>query len=163
MGRRYPAEFRQRAVELARQREKPLRQLAADLGVSDQTLHNWVTSPCAKPRPARAPSRETPRRPRQMERSAGKWWAARAYTRYQGYLKGFEPRRDSIGAVVPPELEEAPRRRSLDPWQVAHWAYKRRVLGKSYSTIALEEEEAIKSAIGRVVSVDPLGYIVIPS
>jgi transposase len=39
---RYPAEFRERAVELARQREKPLRQLAADLGVSDQTLHNWV-------------------------------------------------------------------------------------------------------------------------
>jgi transposase len=42
MGRRYPAEFRQRAVELARQREKPLRQLASDLGVSDQTLHNWI-------------------------------------------------------------------------------------------------------------------------
>ncbi len=42
MGKRYPAEFRQRAVELARQREKPLRQLAVDLGVSDQTLHNWV-------------------------------------------------------------------------------------------------------------------------
>jgi transposase-like protein len=39
---RYPAEFRQRAVELARQREKPLRQLAGDLGVSDQTLHNWL-------------------------------------------------------------------------------------------------------------------------
>ncbi len=43
MGRRYPAEFRRRAVELARQREKPLRQLAADLGISDQTLHNWLT------------------------------------------------------------------------------------------------------------------------
>jgi transposase-like protein len=42
MGKRYPAEFRQRAVELARQREKPLRQLAADLGISDQTLHNWL-------------------------------------------------------------------------------------------------------------------------
>ncbi len=42
MGRRYPAEFRLRAVELARQREKPLRQLAADLGISDQTLHNWL-------------------------------------------------------------------------------------------------------------------------
>ena len=42
MARRYPPEFRQRAVELARQGEKPLRQLAADLGVSDQTLHNWV-------------------------------------------------------------------------------------------------------------------------
>lgn len=42
MGKRYPAEFRQRAVELARQREKPLKQLAADLGISDQTLHNWL-------------------------------------------------------------------------------------------------------------------------
>ena len=42
MGRRYPAEFRQRAVELARQREKPLRQLASDLGISDQTLRNWL-------------------------------------------------------------------------------------------------------------------------
>ena len=42
MGRRYPAEFRQRAVELARQREKPLSRLASDLGVSNQTLHNWV-------------------------------------------------------------------------------------------------------------------------
>jgi transposase len=42
MGKRYPEEFRQGAVELARQREKPLRQLAADLGISDQTLHNWL-------------------------------------------------------------------------------------------------------------------------
>ena len=39
---RYPAEFRERAVELARQREKPVKQLAADLGISDQTLHNWL-------------------------------------------------------------------------------------------------------------------------
>jgi len=42
MATRYPAEFRQRAVELARQREKPLRQLATDLGISDQTLHSWL-------------------------------------------------------------------------------------------------------------------------
>jgi transposase-like protein len=42
MATRYPAEFRQRAVELARQREKPITQLAVDLGVSDQTLRNWV-------------------------------------------------------------------------------------------------------------------------
>jgi len=40
--KRYPEEFRQRAVELAQQREKPLRQLARDLGVSEQTLGNWV-------------------------------------------------------------------------------------------------------------------------
>ena len=39
---RYPAEFRERAVELARQREKPVKQLATDLGISDQTLHNWL-------------------------------------------------------------------------------------------------------------------------
>ena len=42
MATRYPAEFRQRAVELARLREKPIRQLATDLGISDQTLHNWL-------------------------------------------------------------------------------------------------------------------------
>jgi transposase-like protein len=42
MAKGHPFEFRQRAVELARLREKPLRQLAADLGISDQTLSNWV-------------------------------------------------------------------------------------------------------------------------
>ncbi len=43
MATRYPAEFRQRAVELARLREKPVTQLATDLGVSDQALRNWLT------------------------------------------------------------------------------------------------------------------------
>jgi transposase-like protein len=38
----YPAEFRERAVELARLREKPVKEIAADLGISDQTLHNWM-------------------------------------------------------------------------------------------------------------------------
>ena len=42
MATRHPAEFRERAVELAREREQPLRQLAADLGISDQTLHHWL-------------------------------------------------------------------------------------------------------------------------
>jgi transposase-like protein len=42
MATRYPAEFRERAVELARLREKPVKQLATDLGISDQTLHNWI-------------------------------------------------------------------------------------------------------------------------
>ena len=42
MATRYPQEFRQRAVELARLREKSVTQLAQDLGVSDQTLRNWV-------------------------------------------------------------------------------------------------------------------------
>ena len=39
---RYPAEFRERAVELARLREKPVTQLARDLGISEQTLYNWL-------------------------------------------------------------------------------------------------------------------------
>jgi transposase-like protein len=42
MATRYPAEFREQAVELARLREKPIKQLAADLGIPDQTLHNWL-------------------------------------------------------------------------------------------------------------------------
>ncbi len=42
MASRYPAEFRERAVELARLREKPVKQLATDLGVSDQALRNWL-------------------------------------------------------------------------------------------------------------------------
>jgi len=42
MSRRYPPEFRQGAVELARQRERPLPQLASDLGISAQTLRNWL-------------------------------------------------------------------------------------------------------------------------
>jgi len=42
MATRYPAEFRQRAVELARLREKPVKQLASDLGISGATLHNWM-------------------------------------------------------------------------------------------------------------------------
>lgn len=42
MAKGYPAEFRERAVELARLREKPVAQLARDLGVSEQTLGNWV-------------------------------------------------------------------------------------------------------------------------
>lgn len=42
MATRYRAEFRERAVELARLREKPVKQLASDLGISDQTLHNWL-------------------------------------------------------------------------------------------------------------------------
>jgi transposase len=42
MATRYPPELRRRAVELARLREKPITQLAADLGISDQTLRNWL-------------------------------------------------------------------------------------------------------------------------
>lgn len=42
MPRPHPPEFRQRAVELARQRDKPVAEIAADLGISDSCLRNWM-------------------------------------------------------------------------------------------------------------------------
>jgi len=42
MPRAHPPEFRRRAVELARLREKPAVQIAKDLGVSDSCLRNWM-------------------------------------------------------------------------------------------------------------------------
>jgi transposase len=38
----FPPEFRQRAVELARQGEIPVSKIAKDLGISDSCLRNWV-------------------------------------------------------------------------------------------------------------------------
>jgi len=38
----HPPEFRQRAVELARMGEKPVAQIAEDLGISDSCLRNWM-------------------------------------------------------------------------------------------------------------------------
>jgi transposase len=37
-----PREFRQRAVELARLREKPIAQIAKDLGISESCLRRWM-------------------------------------------------------------------------------------------------------------------------
>ena len=42
MPRPHPPEFRQRAVELARLHEKPVSQIAADLGISDSCLRTWM-------------------------------------------------------------------------------------------------------------------------
>ena len=42
MATRNPSEFRRRAVELARLREKPITHLAADLGIAGATLHAWL-------------------------------------------------------------------------------------------------------------------------
>ncbi len=38
----HPPEFRRRAVELARERAKPIAQIAADIGISESCLRNWV-------------------------------------------------------------------------------------------------------------------------
>lgn len=37
-----PLEFRRRAVELARLKEKPISQIARDLGIADSCLRNWI-------------------------------------------------------------------------------------------------------------------------
>ena len=42
MPRAHPPEFRQRAVELARLRDKPVAQIATDLGISDSCLRSWM-------------------------------------------------------------------------------------------------------------------------
>jgi transposase len=43
MPRPHPPEFRQSAVELARPRDKPIAQIAEDLGISESCLRNWMT------------------------------------------------------------------------------------------------------------------------
>ncbi len=42
MPQAHPPEFRQRAVELARLKDKPVAQIATDLGISDSCLRGWM-------------------------------------------------------------------------------------------------------------------------
>ena len=42
MPRPHPSEFRQRAVELAREKVKPVAQIAKDLGISESCLRRWM-------------------------------------------------------------------------------------------------------------------------
>lgn len=42
MPKAHPREFRERAVELARMGEKPIVQLAEELGISQSCLSNWI-------------------------------------------------------------------------------------------------------------------------
>jgi transposase len=38
----YPAEFKERAVNLAVESEQPIAQTARDLGINENTLHTWI-------------------------------------------------------------------------------------------------------------------------
>jgi transposase len=40
--KKYPAEFKERAVKLAVETEQPIAQTARDLGVKENTLHTWI-------------------------------------------------------------------------------------------------------------------------
>ena len=42
MATRYPEEFRRRAVELVRLRDRPITHIAEELRISDATLHGWL-------------------------------------------------------------------------------------------------------------------------
>ncbi|WP_368086590.1 transposase [Leifsonia sp. CL154] len=42
MARRFPREFRVRAIELVRISDRPLSQVARELGVSNSALSRWV-------------------------------------------------------------------------------------------------------------------------
>jgi transposase len=40
--KKYPAEFKERAVQLAVESDQAIAQTARDLGVNDNTLHTWI-------------------------------------------------------------------------------------------------------------------------
>lgn len=42
MPRPFPPEFRSKAVELARERAKPIREIASDLGIAESCLRRWM-------------------------------------------------------------------------------------------------------------------------
>ena len=42
MPRRYPKEFREGAVQLARQGERPIADIAQELGIAESCLRNWL-------------------------------------------------------------------------------------------------------------------------
>ena len=71
----HPPEFRQRAVELARQGTTPVSKIAKDLGISESCLRNWMRQADADDNPGgdRLPSGEKKelaelrRRTRQLE------------------------------------------------------------------------------------------------
>lgn len=43
---KYPEQFRKDAVELVRTSDRPLRQVARELGVNHETLRNWDAISC---------------------------------------------------------------------------------------------------------------------
>jgi transposase-like protein len=51
----YPKEFKTEAVALAGKHEKPVRQVAADLGINENMLHRWIQQAREAGGPGQAP------------------------------------------------------------------------------------------------------------
>ena len=67
--KKYDAEFRAQAVRLVREEKKPVSRVAADLGISDTALSNWIREAAASAQPpAVNPLEEENRRLRQENR-----------------------------------------------------------------------------------------------
>lgn len=52
----YPAEFKESAVKLALESDRPQAQIARELGVSKDTLYSWIRKYQGKPEQAQEPS-----------------------------------------------------------------------------------------------------------
>ena len=42
--KRYPDQFKREAVDLVKITDRPIRQIAEEIGVADQTLRNWIAA-----------------------------------------------------------------------------------------------------------------------
>ena len=47
--KRYPDQFKREAVDLVKITDRPIRQIADEIGVADQTLRNWIAADEAAP------------------------------------------------------------------------------------------------------------------
>ncbi|WP_206788123.1 transposase [Amycolatopsis sp. MtRt-6] len=63
---KYPEQFRRDAIELVNSSDRPLRQIARELGVNHETLRSWVTT--AKQAAEAGPQAEDPAEAQELQR-----------------------------------------------------------------------------------------------
>jgi transposase len=80
--RKYPQELRERAVRLALESDRPIAQIAADLGIHREALRTWILAPVrtAPGTPARLTLTPTPT-PRALALGRGRGWIQRRLPR----------------------------------------------------------------------------------
>lgn len=73
--RRFNKEFREGAVRIVAETDKPVAQVARDLGISPYTLHNWVQADRRQPEQAQGPLAEDEREELARLRAEKTRWA----------------------------------------------------------------------------------------